>query len=85
MLDNYDKALFYYNACLNKSKNFPKASEAYVIRGHCFVEIGDAYRLWLKQPAKAKKIIEEGIKIYQSASPSALGMDMIISVKPLPI
>ena len=73
MLDNYDKALFYYNSCLSKSENFPKTSEAYLIRGHCFIEIGDAYRLRLKQPAKAKKLIEEGIKIYQSVSPSALG------------
>ncbi|MBA4850497.1 histidine kinase [Emticicia sp. BO119] len=70
MLDNYTEALPYYEACLKKSENFPAAA---FVRGNCFVEYGDAHRFHLKQPLKAKMLIEEGIKIYQAVAPTSLG------------
>ncbi len=70
MLDNYKEAIPYYQKCLAVSVNVPSAA---VLRGHCFVEIGDAYRLYLKKPAKARELIQAGINIYREKSPEALG------------
>lgn len=70
MLDNYSAAIPYYEKCLSVSENFDKAE---LIRGHCFVELGDAYRLHLKQPQKAKELIESGLAIYNKKDPSSTG------------
>jgi signal transduction histidine kinase len=70
MLDNYEEAIPYYEKCLSSSEGFASTK---LIRGHCFVEIGDAYRLYYKNPQKAKEFIEEGIKIYIENDSVSLG------------
>ena len=70
MLDNYKKALPFYNACIKLSANFPAAAH---IRANCFVELGDAYRLYYKNPKKAKDYILKGIDIGKKYDPSRLG------------
>jgi signal transduction histidine kinase len=70
MLDNYEKAIPYYINCLKKSENFPRAAK---MRANCLVELGDAYRINYKNPAKAKALIEEGVEIYKKIDSSGVG------------
>jgi signal transduction histidine kinase len=70
MLDNYEKAIPFYNSCLKKSENFPRAAK---MRANCLVELGDAYRIYYKNPTKAKALIEEGINIYKKIDTTGVG------------
>lgn len=70
MLDNYKEAIPYYNKCLASSE---KRLESKLIRGHCYVEIGDAYRLFYQKPQEAVSLIQKGIEIYQEVDTTALG------------
>lgn len=70
MLDNYGEAIPYYRKCIEKGEKLPAAR---LTLGHCYVEIGDAYRLHLKKPAEARELIEKGIAIYSQIDSSALG------------
>lgn len=70
MLDNYQKAIPYYEECLKKSAMIPNTD---FIRANALIELGDAYRYHLKKPVLAKKLILEAVEICKKKVPSALG------------
>lgn len=70
MLDNYDRAVPHYERCLKLSEDVPALQHT---RGHALVELGDAYRFYYKEPARAKALIEQAIAIYVEYDSSALG------------
>lgn len=70
MLDNYDKAIPHYEACLSLSEGVPALLK---IRANALVELGDAYRFIYKRPDRSKALIEQAIAIYRTTDPSSLG------------
>ncbi|MER0439332.1 histidine kinase [Emticicia sp. W12TSBA100-4] len=70
MLDNYQKAIPYYQECLKKSAKVPNTD---FIRANVLIELGDAYRFHLHKPALAKQLIVEAVEICKKKLPSALG------------
>ena len=70
MLDNYDRAIPHYEACLQLSERVPALLRT---RASALVELGDAYRFFYKRPDRAKVLIEQAIAIYRTADSSSLG------------
>jgi signal transduction histidine kinase len=70
MLDNYEKAIPYYEACLKLSENVEATLPT---RANALVELGDAYRVHLKKPLQARHLIEQAIEIYKKVAPASIG------------
>ena len=70
MLNNYMEAIPFYKKCVSLGNSVPSAR---LTLGHCYVEMGDAYRLHLHKPEEARTYIEKGVEIYKQTDSAALG------------